>query len=286
MGPRRGDVGIVARALDVSEKTIRNWLKGQGGRSGRPARSDAERRRAFRLVVRTWKPLGVKRGWRPVARALAGAVPVRLVQECLREAKRLHGEHERQRIEARRVHVEVLAANVLWHQDAAHLGRTAIEEVQGDVLCDAAVKTEVLVASVGGAVTAADAVANLEASIVATGAAPLAISTDNGPPYKSKKYRRCLRRHRIVHLRNLPHTPQHNARGERTIRDVKEESGLGRGVRLAHRGEAAVRVAAACERLASRARFAARPAPLTVLYTGKQRERFYKAVCRRVATAV
>jgi transposase InsO family protein len=270
----------------VSEKTVRNWLKGRAGRSGRPARSEAERRRAFRLVARTWKGLGVKRGWRPVAKALAGLVPVRLVQECLRAAKRLHGAHERRRIEARRVHVEVLFADVMWHQDAAHLGRTALAEVQGEVLRDAAAKTEILAASVGGVVTAADAVANVEASIAAAGRAPLVVSTDNGPAYKSGLYAACLARHRIVHLRNLPHTPQHNARAERAVRDVKEESGLGRGVRLADVDEAAVRVAAACARLASRARFAATSTPLTVLYTEEQRERFYNAVCRRVEAAV
>jgi transposase InsO family protein len=270
----------------VSEKTIRNWLKGRGGRTGRPARGPAERRRAFVLVARTAKKIGFAAGWRTQRRHLGAAVPVRLLQECLREVKRLHTVHERRRIEARRVHVEVHFANVLWHQDAAHLGRTSCDEVQSDVLRDAAVKTEALAASVGGEVTGADAVRNLEAAIAAAGGPPFAISTDNGPPYKSKRYRRCLRRHRIVHLRNLPHTPQHNARGERGIRDVKEESGLGRGVRLADVDEAAVRVAAACRRLASRARFPGTSAPLTVRYTEKQRDRFYKAVRRRVRAAV
>jgi transposase InsO family protein len=283
---RRGDVGIVARALDVTERTIRNWMKGPGGRMGRPARSEDERRRAFRLVVRAWKTLGVRRGWRRVAEALAGALPVRLVQECLSRAKALHAVHERRRIEARRVHVEVLFANVLWHQDAAHLGRTAVAEVQGEVVKDAAVKTEILAASVGGVVTADDAVANVEASVAVAGAAPFVISTDNGPAYKSKAYAACLERHKIVHLKNLPHTPQHNARAERAVRDLKEESGLGRGVRLANVEEAAVRVAAACRHLAQRERLAARAVPLTVPYTDDQRDRLYEALCRRVAAAV
>jgi len=269
----------------VSEKTIRNWLKGQGGRCGRPARGLEERRRAFRLVARTSRRIGFRAGWRTQHRHLGDAVPVRLLQECLREVKRLHAVHERERIERRRVHVEVPFANVLWHQDAAHLGRTSCDEVQGDVLRDAA-EPDVLAASVGGEVTGADTVMNLKAAIAAAGWAPLAIATDNGSPYKSKKYRRCLRRHRIVHLRNLPHTPQHNARGERRIRDVKEESGLGRGVRLVNENEAGVRVASACRRLASRARFPGTSAPMMVLYTKRQRDRFYKAVRRSVEAAV
>jgi transposase InsO family protein len=269
----------------VSERTIRNWMKGSGGRSGRPARSAEERLRARRLVAKTCSELGWRVGWRTVHDALGDLVPVRLVQECLRVAKPLHEAHERRRIEGRRVHVEVLFANVIWHQDAAHLGRTTAGEVQGEVVKDAAVP-DVLAASVGGVVTAEDAVANVEASIAAAGAAPLVISTDNGPAYKSKKYRRCLRRHKIVHLRNLPHTPQHNARAERAVRELKEESGLGRGVRFANIDEAIVIVAAACRRLASRARIAARPVPLTVRYTDERRDRLYEALCRRIAAAV
>jgi transposase InsO family protein len=183
------------------------------------------------------------------------------------------------------VHVEVLAANVLWHQDATHLGRTAQGEVQGDVVRDAAMP-DVLAASVGGVVAAKDAVANLEAAIAAAGRAPLVQSNDNGGPYRSDEYEACLRRHRIVHLKNLPRTPQHNSRAERVIRDVKDESGLGIGVVLAGEDEAAVRVAAACRRLERRALIAPRELPLTMRYTQEQRDDFYDAVCRRIEEAV
>jgi transposase InsO family protein len=260
-------------------------MKGPGGRTGRPARSAAERLRARRLLAKTCSTIGWSVGWRTVRGALGSLVPVRLLQECLSVAKPLHEAHRRRRIEQRRLHVTVLAANVIWHQDAAHLGRTAEEEVQGEVVKDAAVP-DVLAASVGPAVTAKDAIANVEASIAATGSAPLVISTDNGPAYTSKAYKACLVKHRIVHLRNLPHTPQHNARAERAIRDVKEESGLGRGVHLASVDEAADRVAAACGRLALRAQITAEPAPLPVLYTAEHRDGFYEAVCRRIAGAV
>lgn len=269
----------------MSERTIHNWLHSPGGRSGRPARSRTQRRRAFRAVVKACKSLGWSAGWRKIHPALEGRVPVRLVQECLREAKRLHRLHERRRIGRRRVHVEVLAQNVLWHEDAAHLARTAGGEVQTDVLRDAAAP-DAICASVGGSVTAADAIANLEAAIEAAGGAPLVHATDNGPPYTSGDFEACLKGHRIVHLKNLPHTPQHNARAERLIRDVKEESGLGSGVRLEDADAASVSVAAACRRLERRAAITRRAVPAPVLYTVEQRERFYEAVRRRIATAV
>lgn len=275
---------LVAGLLGVSEKTIWNWLNVPGGRIGRPATSDENRHRAFRAVVRTCRRIGWSAGWRKVQPALEGRVPVRLVQQCLSRAKRLHARHEERRLSRHRVHVEVLAANVLWHQDATHLGRTAGGEIQGDIVRDAAAR-DVLGASVGGVVTAEDAIQNLEAAIVAAGA-PLVVSTDNGSPYRSDAYEACVARHRIVHLKNLPGTPQHNARAERVIRDVKEESGLGRGALLASADEAADRVAVACATLERRASLAAQAVPAPVQYTLEDRERFHEAVCRRIAAVV
>jgi transposase InsO family protein len=216
-------------------------------------------------------------------------VPVRLVQESLREIKRLHGLHEERRLARRRVHVEVLAANVLWHQDATHLGRVDGRPSQAEILRDAA-RSDVLAASAGGVVRGRDAAALLESAIAAEALAgnapPLVVATDNGPAYRSRAFAACVARHRIVHLRNLPRTPQLNARAERTIRDVKQASGLGRGVLLDSFEEARHRVALACERLAVLARIRAGAEHLTVQYTQDRRDRFYEAVCRRIATSV
>jgi transposase InsO family protein len=262
----------------VTPRTIRNWLAREGGRCGRPPRGEDERRRAFRSVARTWRGLGRGAGWRPVAAALAGQVPVRLVQESLRAVKRLARRHAARRTERRRVHVEVFAENVLWHQDATHLARVEGDAVQAQVVRDAA-QRDVLAASVGGDVTAHDAAELFEAAVVAAGAPPLVHATDNGPPYVAAAFQACLRRHRVVHLRNLPRTPQHNARCERVIRDVKEDAELGSDA-------ADAAVAAACERLAVRSRLQQRPRREPLRYTADDRELFYEAVCRRVADAV
>ena len=80
--------------------------------------------------------------------------------------------------------------------------------------------------------------------------------------------------------------PRGNTRGERTIRDLKDESGLGRDIALPNADEAAGRVAAACARLAARARISHEPLLPAVRYTPEQREYLYEAVCCRVAAAV
>jgi len=262
----------------VNERTVRNWLHSEGGRSGRPPRSPAERRRAFVLVVRTWRRLGRRTGWRPISRELRGVVPVRLVQECLSAAKRLHRSHA----ERSRVHVGVLARNAMWHVDATHLGRSPSGEVQAQILRDGATP-DVLAASAGGAVTAHDAQTLLRAAIDAAGTAPLVLSTDNGPPYTATAFEVLLRRHKIVHLKNLPHTPQHNAKVERTIRDVKDHSGLGKGVRIARTADVLGPLKRAC---AQRDRHAGRPTVPSCAYTGTERERFYESLCRDVRNAV
>lgn len=71
------------------------------------------------------------------------------------------------------------------------------------------------------------------------GELPLVLFTDNGPPYKSADFLAFLERHHIVHVPNLPHTPQHNAAAERMNRDVKDASELGKGTRITSLDDAA-----------------------------------------------
>jgi len=49
---------------------------------------------------------------------------------------------------------------------------------------------------------------------------------------------------------------------------------------------AALRVARACDAQERLAALTQRPLPLTLVYTDEQRERFYRAVCRRVEQAM
>lgn len=275
---QHGDYTRSARAVGVTTRGLRYWRKRPGGRPGRPAHSQATCVRAFRAVARAWVALHHV-GWTKIHEVLGDTVPVRLVHKALREVNRLHRAHAKRHIDRNRQHVEVLAANVMWHEDATHLGRAPEGEVEGDLVKDAAVP-ELLVVSVGGAVTGADAVANLESAIAASGGvAPLAHVTDNGPAYRSKEFADCLRRHRIIHLLNLPHTPQHNARAERAVRDLKEVTELGCGAHLEGVDDAASRVADGLEILALRAAICPLPPAAPVLYNSEQRDRFYKT-CR------
>jgi transposase InsO family protein len=284
------DVATAAEFAGVTERAVRYWLHAEGGASspktGRPPYPDDVRWQVFRIVLRLWRELPERAGWRTVLAAAGGMLPVRLVQESLREIKRIYRARLARGRARRRQSVRVLAANVLWHMDATQVGRTPDgAEVQAQAVRDAARPT-VLATTVGPVVTADDALRALLAAILVAGALPLVLVTDNGSAYTSVVFTTLLRALRIVHLRNLPRTPEHNARAERVFRDWKDDEELGRGVLLPDVDTAAVRVGRACDAQERLAALTQRPLPLTLVYTDEQRERFYRAVRRRVRGAV
>lgn len=270
----------------MTDRAVRHWPGKAGGRVGRPPYPDDVRRRIFRIVLRLWRRLPERAGWRTVLAAAGGMLPTRLVQEALRTIKRIYAARRARGRSRRRTSVRVLAANVLWHMDATHLGRTEDgAAVQAQAVRDAGSPT-VLVATVGREVTAEEALRALFAAIAAAGAIPLVVATDNGSPYTSEAFTTALRALGVVHLRNVPRTPQHNARAERVFRDWKDDEDLGRGVVLASVEAAAERVVRACAAQERVAEVLARPLPLTHLYTDAQREHFYEDACRRIEGAV
>jgi transposase InsO family protein len=53
------------------------------------------------------------------------------------------------------------------------------------------------------------------------GCLPLVLCTDNGSPFVSEKVETYLRGNKVVHLKSLPHVPQHNGSAESAVKDVK-----------------------------------------------------------------
>jgi transposase InsO family protein len=237
---RRGQRGLISSQLQVSERTLVNWVRGaiQVARQlGRPARSASERFRALLAVRRQVKALGWSVGWRPIEYRLHGKVPTRLVQESLSRLKARHRKRLREKAEKNRVSVKVLAKDVIWSQDAAHIGRVEEESLLAEVIKDrATLGYEGL--AVGPSSTAEDILAMLEWQKIEQGL-PLVWSTDNGSAYKNEKLADYLRREKVIHLISRPRTPQDNGAAERGICELKAESGLGKGIRLHDAREAA-----------------------------------------------
>lgn len=240
----------MARLLGVTPRTVRRWKAGAAGPRrprGRPAKRPE--RAAIWAAARAWRRMGHTAGWRPVLAALV-AVPrrhVQLVVGALKRRRRARAERRRERLRTRLL---TAGRDVLWSLDATHLGRDAAGRVvEGQAVREVAT-TRTLAQSVGGAVDTADAVAVVAAAAAERGGRyPLVLVTDNGSAYTSEGFERFLAARRVVHLRSLPHTPRHNPWVERGHRDLKEESGLGKGVVIDDVAAAAVALADARDRI-------------------------------------
>ena len=283
----------MAGLLGVSERSLRNFRREDVPERprGRPRTKAARTLAARRAVSRTWRAQGRTCGVRPVRAVLAGAVPEWLVRECLREIKRLHRVHGRDRAAKRRLSVEVRCRDVMWSMDETHLARTACgDAIESQVVRDTATP-KILGLDVGPAACGDDVVRLLERTGAERGGLPLVLATDNGPCYVNERVETWLEDQGVVHLLNLPHTPRHNPWVERTHRDLKQETGLGRGVVLNDVKRIRERLETSRRRLDHvrvRAKWGFRTAAvadarLTPWYNGCTRDRFLATLCRRIA---
>ena len=249
---RRGDVAQLTRTLHVSRRTIHLWLRAvdrpAARRVGRPSATEPERFAALRAVACLAR-MDWKITWRSVERALHGTIPTRLVQWAVAHWKQLRAKHATRQRERVRVQATVHAPDVIWGLDGSHVGRTVDgAALESQTLRDHASRRTVGIA-VGASASSDDLVAVLEQTRQARGTLPLVLLSDNAPNNTSDDVARYLAAHRVVHLRTLPYTPQHNAPTERAHRELKELAGLGKGVVLDGANDAARRLAAAWHHL-------------------------------------
>ena len=281
----------MAQLLEVAPRTVRRWKAAAAGpraRLGRPPlRPDPD---AVWAIARAWRAQGRSVGWRPVWRALAHLSRL-LVQRIVAELKRRRRARHARRETRLRQTLHVAGRDVLWSLDATHLGRDGDgQEVQGQAVRDVS-SLRTLALSVGDVVDTDDAIAVVDrAAREHGGKYPLVLVSDNGSPYVSERFEELLREHGVTHLLSLPHTPRHNPWVERGHRDLKDESGLGRGIIVQSHDDAARRLAAALERVDGhrlRATLGYRTAravdaELAVPYDDTVRERLMQLVAQRV----
>jgi transposase InsO family protein len=233
----------LAQRLGITERTLRNWESGAFQEQkplGRPATPPSKRFEARLKVARELHRQGWV-GWRPVVKNLGPVVSTRLVQESVSALKKRWAIRKRKWIEARRVQVEVLSPNVLWAQDATHLGRLGRKAVLAEVIKDRGTLGYTGIA-VGEAAKAEEVLRMLEMSKATVGL-PLVWATDNGSAYRNERVAEYLRREKVVHLFSRPRLPQDNGAAEKGIQELKGEAGLGKGIRLSSFEQAAEKLA-------------------------------------------
>jgi transposase InsO family protein len=179
---------------------------------GRPSHSPERLKEARSLVFDEMKSQGSP-GWRPISAALKGKVSVRLVQRFVAEYKL----EQRKKRNPKRM--EVAGKNVIWSMDGAITKDES--KVENQVIKDRGSKCWVGLRSSQKASKAVDVIEALDESIKQNGY-PLVLSTDNGAAYTNKEVCRHLRKLKIIHLKSLPRTPQHNGAVEVGIRELRE----------------------------------------------------------------
>jgi len=215
-GRRRINLHDVSLALGVSERTLRNWrnlAKKDVPKMGRPSHSDEFLENAKKVVYEEMKRQGAP-GWRPISFILKGKVPVRLIQKFVTEYKKELKINNRGS-----TRVQVNGKNIIWSMDGAITKDE--EKVENQVIKDRGTRCWVGVKSSKKASCSIDVVEALAESFQNKGI-PLVLSTDNGSALNNKDVRELLERHKVIHLRSLPRTPQHNGAVEVGIKELRE----------------------------------------------------------------
>lgn len=215
--------------LEVTKRTLRSWKakakKDCDKRSGRPSYAIEDHRRALILVARELKKQGYP-GSPAVAFVLSKKVPLRLIRLYVGKIKARRRNKLRELHLQNRISTKVKTANVIWSQDGTHLGRYRKRSVEAQVIKDRA-SLKVLSVLTGNSADGKTIVGMLK-ELKKTRSLPLVWMTDNGSCYVNKEVEKFMTDEKIIHLRSLPHTPQHNGAAERMMCELKTASMLGK----------------------------------------------------------
>lgn len=231
LAEEKGQVPLkeLAKRLDVSVRTLHNWRseaqKASPSKLGRPRYTEAIHRQALWKVGRELIRQGYP-GWRAVAEALGDKVPVRLVQLYVQQFKLRHKKRQRVLRTKHRVSVKVKSKNIIWTQDGTHLGRLKKKSIEAQVIKDRG-SQKIIGISVGPSAVADMVIDELE-KIKSDRGLPLVWSTDNGSIYLDRKVSAYLKKEKVIHLKSLPQTPEHNGAAEIGMREIKGGSNLGK----------------------------------------------------------
>ena len=182
--------------------------------------------------------MGWKAGAEAVCRWLGQRLPLRVVRAVLRAWKARHAEQRKRRLQRQRLTVAVAQRDAVWCLDATMLGRVDGEKVWGLALRDLG-SGRTLALSAGGAPTGAAVVELLEWAWHEYGVLPLVFCSDNGAENVNHEVGGWLHDRQVIHLRNLPRTPQHNAWAERGMGELKGAVELEKGAVFGSLGAAA-----------------------------------------------
>lgn len=194
-------------------------------RSGRPRYTSEDHIRAMILVARELRRQGYP-GSSAIANELKGKVQLRLIRKYVSTIKERRRLRKLEEIRLNQVRVEVQSVNVIWTQDGTHLGRKNRKAIESQIIKDRGSK-KIIGAVTGLTATGSQVVQTLERLKEQRGL-PLVWMTDNGAAYCNKEVKDFVEREKIIHVRSMPRTPQHNGAAEVMMREIKTDCMLGK----------------------------------------------------------
>ena len=211
-----GSQVLLAETLQVTTRTLRTWkahcekeIKRPGPKPKRPEF------RELLIIAREWQ-----RQAYPGSKVIEKALPslrVRLIRDVIRELKLKKNKRYRRIRQKNRKTVLVKAPGLITAMDAA-----TIKEHGGDFIVHrdrASLSTNVNRCE-GRHHHSSDVLVTLE-TMKNENKLPLVLQTDNGSPFCSREVKAYLKQNQVIHLKSLPHVPQHNGSGENAVGNLK-----------------------------------------------------------------
>jgi transposase InsO family protein len=212
-----GSQKLIAGTLKVTTRTLRSWRK-QSQFKVKKVRGRKKIEVSFKeklIVTREWKRQGYP-GVRPIKKALP-EVRLRVTRELIGELKMRRKKRKEKIKITMRKSVKVHKACVVMAMDGATVRKRGDDYIvhrdRGSL--------SVNVKKCEGNLTSKDTLGVLK-DLEDKNRLPLVFCTDNGSPFCSDDVEDFLNKKYIVHLKNLPKTPQHNGSCENAVRDFKE----------------------------------------------------------------
>jgi transposase InsO family protein len=177
------------------------------------------------LVARELKRQGYP-GSSAIAIELKGKVQLRLIRKYVTEIKERRRLRKLEEIKNTQVRVEVKAVNAIWTQDGTHLGRKNGKSIESQIIKDRGSK-KIIGAFTGHAANGIEVV-NMFERLKHERGLPLVWMSDNGAANCNKEVCNYLEKEKVIHLRSLPRTPQHNGAAEVMMKEIKNDCLLGK----------------------------------------------------------
>lgn len=214
----RGSLKRIAKALDVTDRTLRHWKRSYPLIKKRGRRPKAVTLAEKIAIGREWKRQGYP-GSRPIIQATTlRARAVREVLAGLKLKRKKRADVHRKKVQVRIKVKKPLAFAVM---DGATLSKGDDHIVYRD-----RASLSVEAKACDGDLNATHTLTLLD-ELKAKGCLPFVLGTDNGSPFCAKIAQNYLQKNQVIHLRSMPRVPQQNGSAENAVYEFKRLAKLG-----------------------------------------------------------